>query len=131
MNYVCFGNNNLSFVILDKVNKKYIIVNDGMLHDETNTIEKMYKKYYTDIKNGKTSSIKMGVLYYEYLQGNKDLKDCIIYDSDIIFQTDNRIELDKFIIQSQIEQLDNKRKHLNSYIKKIEDNAGLYTYGGK
>ena len=131
MNYVCFGNNNLSFAILDKVNKKYIIVNDGMLHDETDTIEKMYKKYYTDIKNDKMPSIKMGVLYYEYLQGNKDLKDCIIYDSDIIFQTDNRIELDKFIIQSQIEQLDNKRKHLNSYIKKIEDNAGLYTYGGK
>lgn len=91
----------------------------------------MYKKYYADIKKGKIPDTKMGVLFYEYLQGNKELKDCMIYDSDIIFQTEDRIALDKFIIQSQIGQLDSKRRYLDSCISKTEKAVGLYTYGGK
>lgn len=130
MNYVCFGNK-ANFAVLDKVNKKYVCVKDGMLYDNTDKAEKMYKKYYADIKNGKIPDTKMGVLFYEHLQGNRELKDCMIYDSDIIFQTDDRIALDKFIIQSQIEQLDSKRRYLDSCISKTEKAVGLYTYGGK
>ena len=128
--YICFGNK-VNFTILDKVNKKYVCVKDGMLYDDTDKVKKMYKKYYTDIKNGKMPDTKMGVLYYDYLQGNKELKDCMIYDNDIIFQTDDRIVLDKFIIQSQIEQLDDKRRYLYSCIAKIEKAVGFHTYGGK
>lgn len=131
MNYVCFGSNNLNFVVLDKVNKKYIRVKDGLLCDDTSRIEKMYKRYYTDIEKGKAPNIKMGVLYFEYLQGKKDLTSCMIYDSDIVFQSDDRVALDKFIIQSQIEQLDDRRKCLDLYFNEVERAVGLYTYGGR
>lgn len=131
MNYVCFGSNNLNFVVLDKVNKKYIHVKDGLLYDDTSKIEKMHKRYYADIEKGKAHNAKMGVLYFEYLQGQRDLTSCMIYDSDIVFQSDDRVALDKFIIQSQIEQLDYKRRCLDEYIGKVESAVGLYTYGGR
>lgn len=43
MNYVCFGNK-ANFAVLDRVNKKYVCVKDGMLYDNTDKVEKNVQK---------------------------------------------------------------------------------------
>lgn len=130
MNYVCFGNRT-SFSVLDKVNKKYVTVIDGNLKDETTDIEKMYKRYWSNVKSGKFPETKMGVLFYGYLNNEKELRDCLIYDSDIRFQTDDRGELNEYIIKEQIRQLEFKANYLKVYTTKCKEYVGLYTYGGK
>lgn len=130
MKYVCFGSNNLIYNILDMENKKFLSVYDGVITDKTKECEKMYKTYRRSVESGKCPDAKMGVRYYEYLNSEIDLSQCV-YNNSIIFQTDNRKELDLFILESVVKQLEFKLADYKVYIDRIqkgEIDSTLYTY---
>lgn len=131
MKYVCFGSSKFSFSILDRENKKYIQVNNGIIVDKTKDCEKMNKSYYKAIQSGKYPDEKMGSKYYDYIIGKNDISHCLILKNEILLETDNRKELDLFIMNCQIEQLQFKMNYIKKCISYVENDkceSNLYTY---
>ena len=120
MKYLLVKNGALSYSIYDKEKCKIITLENGQFKDNTEECEKLYKS--------KTKSDRMGSLYYRYILGEIDRKQCMIYDNEVIIDTDDFLQVDKLLLDMQKRQIEFMLENVNATISKYENNRQYYTY---
>ena len=115
---VISSDNNYTLNIFDFEKMQIVILHNGVFTDETENCQKMTKRKQTVI----------GGLWYKFLHGEIDRKQAYIYENEISLATDDKMELDKFILSVQKMQIENLLKNCNLNIRKMENNKQYYTY---
>lgn len=115
---VISSDNNYTLNIFDFEKMKIVRLHNGVFTDETDNCQKLTKRKQTVI----------GGLWYKFLHGEIDRKQAYIYIEEIKLVTDEKSELDKFILSVQKMQIENLLENCNLNISKMENNKQYYTY---
>lgn len=115
---VISSDNNYTLNIFDFEKMQIVRLHNGVFTDETDNCQKMTKRKQTVI----------GGLWYKFLHGEIDRKQAYIYEKEISLVTDDKTELDKFILSIQKMQIENLLENCNLNIRKMENNKQYYTY---
>lgn len=115
---VISSDNNYTLNIFDFEKMQIVRLHNGVFTNETENCQKMTKRKQTVI----------GGLWYKFLHGEIDRKQAYIYENEISLATDDKMELDKFILSVQKMQIENLLKNCNLNIRKMENNKQYYTY---
>ena len=92
---VISSDNNYTLNIFDFEKMQIVRLHNGVFTNETENCQKMTKRKQTVI----------GGLWYKFLHGEIDRKQAYIYENEISLFTDDKMELDKFILSVQKMQL--------------------------
>lgn len=115
---VISSDNNYTLNIFDFEKMKIVRLHNGVFTDETDNCQKLTKRKQTVI----------GGLWYKFLHGEIDRKQAYIYTEEIKLVTDEKSELDKFILSAQKMQIEKLLENCNLNISKMENNKQYYTY---
>ena len=120
MKYLLVKDGCMGFTIYDRVRKEILTCKHGYFEDNTESCLKMYKS--------KSGQNKMGAKYYAYVLEEIDHKQALIFNNDIIIDTDDFSEVSKIMLDMQRKQLlfmlENNETSLNNW----ENGKQYYTY---
>jgi len=112
------------FIALDKKRMKIVKISRGIFEDITDECIKLYKRY----QKKPTKNKKMGMLWYEFLQGKIYQSQALIYNDEVIIYTDDQKEFDKKLLEIRLNQLNKLLNITKDNLKALKNNEQYYTY---
>ena len=105
-------------LIFDKEKQLIIKLEYGRFIDITEDCKKL-----TNRKNK-----VCGALWYEFLNKEIDNTQACLWDNEILYHTDNEDEINTFLIETRIKQLEFMLDNARAYNEKYKHNKQAYTY---
>lgn len=120
MKYLLVKDGCMGFTMYDREHKEIVVCNHGHFEYETDSCYKLYKS--------KSGQNKMGSKYYAYILGEIDHKQALIFNDDIIIDTDDFSEASKIMLDMQHRQLMFMLEDNEASLRCWENGKQYYTY---
>lgn len=104
--------------IFDKVRDCIVVLKNGKFTDETENCKKLSKK----------KVAVMGGLYYQLLKNEIEIGQALIYERNVVFFTDDENEVNEYLLNTRIKQLEFLLENAKIYKEKFEIGKQSYTY---
>ena len=105
-------------LIFDKRRECIIRLERGVFKDITEDCKKLTKR----------KQSVCGGLWYQFLHNEIDSTSACIWDREIMFHTDNENEVDMFLLETEIKQLNFMLENARLQEQKYNDGKQAYTY---
>lgn len=105
-------------LIFDKQKECIVSLEHGKFKDITEDCRKLTKR----------KQSVCGGLWYQFLHNEIDSTSACIWDREIMFHTDNEKEVDMFLLETEIKQLNFMLENARLQEQKYNDGKQAYTY---